>query len=1084
MHQSPFYLGDWQVTPARNCIQCAEKVTQLEPKVMDVLLYLCLQKGEIVTSDELLNQCWQNIEVGDNPLHKTITQLRKALGDKASSPQYIETIRKRGYRIIAKLEFPFAEDTSSPVNTWQGGSPFLGLSAYNPTDAHLFFGRNQAITTLLENVSNQVKSGRAFCLILGPSGTGKSSLVNAGILPKLLDERGYDGIGVVSYTQLDFADVHQTRLYLDLASAMLDWDINQQPVFEGLSSQTLAQQLEHTIDEVINTLQTAISKANTKLNTPQFFLFIDRLEVLLASPLFSPNTRSHFLSIIERLATSKAVIVFSACRNDFYPLVVEQPSLMAAKVNGAHYDLTPPNRQELQQIIRLPALTANLTFSHDPQTKTPLDEILCADTANNPDALPMLQYTLQELYLQRSENNELLHSVYEKLGGIEGAIGKKAEDVFIGLSAKQQQQLKSVLSQLVTLNPDGKTITSRAARLQALTNTSQKELVQAMVDSRLFVSHLQNQEACFSLAHEALLRQWPRAKQWINDHKDALAIKSRLHHHTQQWLNEHKSNAYLLAPGKPLQEALTLLNDNIFKLDDDERALINSSLKNSKTKKIIKRGTIALLCLLTCVALFMSFTSFQAQQLAQQKRQEAESLLGFMVGDFADKLRSVKRMDLLDGISNKALEYFTEQAEEPNSLFNFSSQQAKFKSRFQYAQTLEAMGEVAYSRGKTIEAKTAFENARTRLEALLKIQPNNLELLTLAGANAFWLGQLHYDKSDYAATEPLFKKYHSYSETMYSLAPNDFNSIMELSYSHNSLGSLYLKQFNYTGAKQRFTESLALKNKALELKPNNKNLLRDKADTISWLAKTEERLGNFNAAVDMLESAVAVVEKMIVYSPNDASLFYMSANIHMQQSYILSYLPNKQPAYKKAEKATLTINNARLQDIKNEEFQRAYYRFLSHQLVLSDDKRIDKYVFEIIKFQKNQKLKDNLSVNTQLTLIQYFIDRKLPLKAHELLTTLENDINYQQYIADQIKIGDSIVLIRVNLLKALLATTKEKRDRFCLNMLQAIAKTAETNQSLLITYPKMQAYTCLNRANEIPHIKARLVKLGINNFQL
>ena len=94
MHQSPFYLGDWQVTPASNCIQCAEKVTQLEPKAMDVLLYLCLQKGDMVTSDELLNQCWQNIEVGDNPLHKTITQLRKALGDKASSPQYIETIRK------------------------------------------------------------------------------------------------------------------------------------------------------------------------------------------------------------------------------------------------------------------------------------------------------------------------------------------------------------------------------------------------------------------------------------------------------------------------------------------------------------------------------------------------------------------------------------------------------------------------------------------------------------------------------------------------------------------------------------------------------------------------------------------------------------------------------------------------------------------------------------------------------------------------------------------------------------------------------------------------------------------------------
>lgn len=1084
MHQSPFYLGDWQVTPASNCIQCAEKVTQLEPKAMDVLLYLCLQKGDMVTSDDLLNQCWQNIEVGDNPLHKTITQLRKALGDKASSPLYIETIRKRGYRIIAKLEFPFAEDTSSPVNTWQGGSPFLGLSAYNPTDTHLFFGRNQAITTLLENVSNQVTLQRAFCLILGPSGTGKSSLVNAGILPKLLDERGYNGIRVMSYTQLDFADVAQNRLYLDLASAMLDWDINDIPVFTGLSAQTLAQQLEHDIDNLISGLKNTIANIQTAAKTPQLFLFIDRLEVLLSSPLFSNDTQSHFLSVIERLATSKAVIVFSACRNDFYPLVVEQPSLMVGKAHGAHYDLTPPNRHELQQIIRLPALTANLTFSQDPNTKTPLDEILCADTANNPDALPMLQYTLQELYLQRSDNNELLHSVYEKLGGIEGAIGKKAEEVFIGLSKAQQQQLKSVLSQLVTLNPNGKTITSRAARLQALTNTSQKELVQAMVDSRLFVSHLQNQEAYFSLAHEALLRQWPRAKKWINDHKDALAIKSRLHHHTQQWLNEHKSNAYLLAPGKPLQEAVTLLNDNIFKLDDDERALITSSLKHSKTKTIIKRGTVALLCLLTCVALFMSVTSFQAQQLAQQKRQEAESLLGFMVGDFADKLRSVKRMDLLDGISNKALEYFTNQVEEPSSLFNFSSQQGEFKSRFQYAQTLEAMGEVAYSRGKTIEAFTAFENARIRLEALLKIQPNNLELLTLAGANAFWLGQLHYDKSDYAATEPLFKKYHAYSETMYALAPNDFNAIMELSYSHNSLGSLYTEKFDYTAAKERFTKSLALKNKALELKPSNKNLLRDKADTLSWLAKTEGNLGNFNLAIDMLEKAVTVVKKMASNHPNDASLLYMNANIHMQQSFLLSYLTDKRIAYQKALLANKIISKALEQDPKDNKFQLMYYHSLVYLLILSNDRNIDPRVEETITFLKSQRFNNIRPINIQISLIHYFIDRNLSLKAQELLTILESDVEYKRYITNKMKNKDNLAPININLLKAKLATTSEQREQFCLNAFNAIIQTVKINQSIHVKYPQVQTYTCLNRANEIPKIKASLVKLGITNFTL
>lgn len=1084
MMRNPFYLGDWQVTPSTNSIQLTGKAKQLEPKAMEVLLHLCQQNGDIVSSDELLNKCWKNTDIGDNPLHKTITQLRKALGDKANEPHYIETIRKRGYRIIAKLSFPLADPIPSTKSTWQGGSPFLGLRAYNPNDTHVFFGRTQSIATLLERISSQVNYGRAFCLILGPSGTGKSSLVNAGILPKLLDERGYNSIGVISYTQIDFADVHKNRLFLDLASALLDWDINAQPVFEGLSAQTLAEQLELAIDDVINAIQAALSKASTQLKTPQLFLFIDRLEVLLSSPIFSSETRSHFLSVIERLAISKAVIVFSACRNDFYPLVVEQPSLMAGKAHGAHYDLTPPNRQELQQIIRLPALTANLTFSNDPQTQTPLDEILCADTANNPDALPMLQYTLQELYLQRSDNNELLHSVYKKLGGIEGAIGKKAEDIFIDLSNEQQQQLKSVLSQLITLNPDGKTITSRAARWQTLTNTNQKELVQAMVDSRLFVSHLQNQEACFSLAHEALLRQWPRAKQWINDHKDALAIKSRLQHQAQNWVDGGKSSAYLLVPGKPLQEAQLLLNDKLFKLDDNEHALIKSSVKKTKTKIRAKRVTVALLCLLTFTALLMSFTSFKAQQHAQKKQLEAESLLGFMVGDFADKLRSVERMDLLDGISNKALEYFTDQTDDSSSLFSFSDNKAQFNNRFQYAQTLEAMGEVAYSRGKTDEAFTAFENARTRLEALLKIQPNNLELLTLAGANAFWLGQLAYDQNNHQATEQMFKKYHAYSKKMYALAANDFNSIMELSYSSNSLGSLYIEKSNYSAAKKNFAESLLLKNKALKLKPNNKDLLRDKSDTISWLAKTEEKLSNFNEAVNILEGAVDVITKLIANYPSDASLFYTSANLYMQQSYLLSYLSDKRMAHKKASLANQVINEALVQDPKNNKFQLMYYRSLAHSLMLSTDEATDSTIEKIINFLKSQNFKNTSTINTQITLIQYFINRQSPLKAQELLTELENNENYKHQLANLTKTGDYLVYTRINLIKANLATTNKQREQFCLSAIKAISEAAKISQSVKITYPLVQAYTCLNREDEISEIKTSLVKLGITNFQL
>ncbi|MCP4588544.1 MULTISPECIES: winged helix-turn-helix domain-containing protein [unclassified Pseudoalteromonas] len=1084
MNTALFFVGEWQVTPATNSIRRGEQTKHLEPKAMDVLLLLCEKQGELLTSEEIISHCWPNVALGDNPLHKVITQLRKAFDDKASDPHYIETIRKRGYRVIAEINFPLNEEQKASQTSWQGDSPFVGLSAFAPEQADVFFGRNKQIATLLQRVSAQIEFGRAFCLILGASGSGKSSLVNAGVLPALMSSNGYDGIRVHSYCQLDFADVSKERLLLDLASTLLDLEINDAPVLSDISADALAELLLTDPEQVISRCKAALVALNAERTTPYLFLFIDRLEVLLSSPLFSDDERNQLLALIERLATSGCMIIFSACRNDFYPQVVSQPSLMAGKANGAHFDLLAPTRSELKQMIRLPALAAGLSWQHHPEHHTPLDEQLCNDTANNPDALPMLQYTLQQLYLQRSPDNELLFSEYQALGTIEGAIGQKAEQVFCQFPKDQQTELAVVLSKLITLNPDGETLTSRAARWSELTSSAATKLVQAMVDSRLFVSHLKNEQACFSLAHEALLRHWQRAIDWVQEHQQSLAIQSRVQLATERWLLEHKHSDFLLAQGKPLQEAQSLVKNPMFSLSSDEQALIKASNKKAKRKKRVLQITAAALVCLTFIATFMSVRSYHAEQVAKQKRQEAESLLGFMVGEFADKLRSVERMDLLDGISNKALEYFTNQDEETASLFDFSDKQAQFNNRFQYAQTLEAMGEVAYSRGKTDEAFTAFENARTRLESLLKVQPNNLDLLMLAGANAFWLGNLTYEQSNYLATEPMFKRYLAYSEMMYQLAPNDFNSIMELSYSHNSLGSLYLKQFNYALAKQSFTESLKLKNQALELKPNNKNLLRDKTDTISWIATTEERLGNLNAALEMLEQASQQLVNMLKTSPNDASLQSHLANTYMQQSFLLSYFPNKRAAFLKAEKATNAINQARIQDPKNQNFQRTFYRTLAYQLMLLDKNKTSERVKDVLSYIDNQGFSNTTLINIQISVIHYLINRNLLSEAEVHLLKLESNSDFIERLSDTKKIENNSILIRVNLIKAKLAEDKIARQQACLEAINAIEENNNGDKSIKRTYPLIQAYTCLNKESEVGTIKSKLIELGITNFDL
>jgi len=919
-----FFFADWQVDPAANSLRRGKQLIQLEPKAMDVLLLLCRHAGEVLSSDDIVRECWPDTDTGDNPLHKTITQLRKALGDNATNPVYIETIRKRGYRTLAEVRFPLGQQQSVQAQSWQQGSPFPGLQAYDARYASVFFGRGIQINTLLSRIAQQIKYGRDCCLLLGPSGSGKSSLINAGVMPNLMQQGGYNGVEVLSFSSLDLADVAAGQLLTDLAGSMLDWELNEQPVFAGDSAQSLAALLATDPQQVMQRcLQQLPKNAQTK---QRFALFVDRLEVLLSSPLFSAQQRTDFVALLEQLATSGAVLVLSACRNEFYPLLVDYPSLIAGKAKGAHFDLAAPGRADLLQMIRLPALAAGLSFDTDPATAMGLDEMLCTEAASNPDALPMLQYTLQQLYLQRSADNKLLLPVYKALGGIEGAIGKNAEQAITGLSKAEQDSLPRVLSMLVTLREDEKSITSRSGRLTQLQTDAERTLVQTMVEQRLFVSHLQNGEPCFSIAHEALLRRWPRATAWISEHHDSLSVKSRLQHLTQRWLAEQQNSAYLLADGKPLQEAQTLLNNSLFSLEADERRFIQVSANKARLKRWTRRGTIAMLCLLSFTAVTMSFRSFNAEQLAQQKRLAAENLLGFMVGEFADKLRSIGRMDLLDGISNKALEYFSELSDEEEHQLNF-------EARFQHGQTLAAMGEVAYSRDKLDEALTAFQSSQSHLLPLLQQQPDNLALLKTLGANAFWLGQLKYDQSDWAGSLPLFEQYLSYSQQMYDVAPDDKEALMELSYAHNTLGSVSMKRLDFFAAQEDFEKSLQLKLLAQAKEPGNSQLLADVANARSWLASAALAQGDINTAIAVHEQLQK--ELSTAGLAQDPYLLERLAGSYQIMADLLSYQDRAAEAFSLAKAGLDNIQAALKQDPDNDIWKRQTYIFYIDLLKLS-----------------------------------------------------------------------------------------------------------------------------------------------------
>lgn len=873
MLDDSFYFGDWKVSPASNCLSKGDQRVPLEPRVMEVLNALCRQAGQVLSADDLLQQCWGDSPVGDNPVHKTIAVLRRALGDQATDSRYIETIRKRGYRTIAPVTQANGAALGSVSGSWREGSPYLGLEAFSADHAAIFFGRSAAIEQLQRRVVQQISTGRAQILILGASGSGKTSLVQAGLLPALTRTGGRDTIQVIASTSMDLGDLAEQDLFCALGAALLDWEVDGLAVFPGSSASSLGLNLQHTPAVLDVEMRHALAAhPHTRLA-----VFIDRLEAIFTTPGIGDAQRSALLAALDHLARSPYVLVILACRNDFYPQIADQPLLMAGKEHGGHFDLGPPSHAEIAQIIRLPAQAAQLTFGSDPVTHARLDDLLCDSAAHSPDALPLLQYTLQELYRQRSDSGELSVAAFQALGGLEGAIGRRAEAVIANLGIAERASLPAILAQVVGIAADEEAVTSHRTHWAALHSDAEQRLVQALVEQRLFVSHLLGNQPGFGVAHEALLRRWPRVTDWIATHRQALRLRGRLFAQAQRWQAEGRSGDLLLPRGKQLDEASELLDGSSVPLTDDVRALILASQRRARRASRLRNGALIAFAALSILVAVLAVRAYRAEGIAQQRRAESEALMSYMVGDFADKLRPLGRLDLLDGVSNKALQYLRT---DPDS-------QLSTNTRLQHAQALQVIAEVARARSDPKSANEALATADAVLQPSLSSEPRNAEVLKRLGAIAFWRGQILLDKGQFPQAETLLKQYLDLSERMSALDPTNVDAWVELSYARNSLGSLAIRRGNEAGAIGDFQASIALKRKALLQRPADRDLQANLADSLSWLARAKQATGDLQGAVDLYDQQQREIEALRSTAKGDALWTYRLAIAYHRKAYVL-----------------------------------------------------------------------------------------------------------------------------------------------------------------------------------------------------
>jgi DNA-binding winged helix-turn-helix (wHTH) protein/tetratricopeptide (TPR) repeat protein len=818
-----FQFGDWVVSPEANIVSNGDAKTQLEPRVMAVLRYLCRHPGAVIPAEEILQACWGSSELGDNPVHKAITQLRRAFGDSSTEPRYIETIRKRGYRAIA----PVVTFAAPPSTVWEGGSPFRGLEAFQENHAAIFFGRVQATAQLRDLVMTQAAHGCPMALVLGPSGSGKTSLVRAGLLPQLMAgaTRSDEPVGLASTVYLDCADLGSGTLFQALAGALIDADINGEPLFPGASADSLGQRLASDPDGIAAELRSR--------GCPRVMVgvFVDRLEAVFRA---QPEEADRFLGAIDALAKSNCLLMLMACRNDFYPEVMAQPVLLALKACGGHFDLLPPGGADIAQIVRQPAIRAGLTFEKDETTGASLYDVLCDAARGNADMLPLLQYTLNELYRLRTDDSVLKFEVYKHLGGIEGAVGVRAEQVVSSLNLRQINSLPHVLSLLVNISEDQGSVTSRRSPLSMLRSEDERDLVRVMVEARLFVSELAGDVPSFGVAHEALLRRWPRVVEWIERHRTSLQLRTRISGQALRWKNAGRKKDLLVPRGSQVSQASELLELRDFSLDPLEQEFVRASVNRARFAQRFMYALTGLIAVLALLTTIFAMYARSAQEEAERNRNEAEGLMTFMLGDFVEKLKPIGRLDLLDDVGNKALAYVGKTDAKTESLPSLISR----------LKALRIIAEVNGSRGRTEQYRKALMSARELIQASLPTFPSQPELLKEAGYNAFHFGQLAERSSELEKARQYFTEYLALSTRFAATTPHVEEGWLDQSFAHDALGTLAMRNSDYATAKMEFTASLELKRKAGERRKTDESMTNQLATTVSWYAESILKSGN------------------------------------------------------------------------------------------------------------------------------------------------------------------------------------------------------------------------------------------------
>jgi len=857
-----FRLADWLVMPAENLLLRDGKRVALEPKVMQLLTYFAEHSEQVISAEQLLIDLWRGTFYGDNPVHKSIAVLRKALGDDASAPRYLQTIRRKGYRLIAAVSFPDGYDgaiqTAEP--RWTEGNPYRGLQRFERHHAAVFCGRSRATAGLLRVVREQFHADGGLVLVVGPSGSGKSSLVRAGVLPMLIQPGGFDGLQAPCVAVIEPGS---GALIPALATQLIQWTHRDWPLYIAAEREALIARLRDTPASVVARITEMLDRIDLDQRDvvrSVALLVIDPLEALLSGPGDETDAdRDALLRFLQLACRSGRCIAIAPCRSDRYARLADLPVLAELKQGGGHFDLFPPSPGDIGDMIRLPARAAGLSFGRDPESQARLDDVLRDAAVHQPDALPLLQYVLAQLFEARSEQGELGFGAYQALGGLEGALAQHAENVLDKLPPPVRDSLPGLLQRMLVIDADGD-VSGRSIELASLTEGA-RILTAAFVDARLFVSRQRaDGEASVTAVHDALWRRWPRVTAWVEANQSTLHARARLAAQAQRWAEAGKPPDLLLARGLPLEEAKALVRDEALQLQAMQYQLVAASVGRQRRTRRIQFATIAAIVTLGVASGISGLYAWQARRTAELQRASAEGLVSFMLGDLTARLKPLGKLDVLDSIGAATLSY----------LDRLSNDGGDRISQLHRATALAQVADIEATRGDLDTAESVYHRALALIEGLSGRYPENPDVLYQQGQIEFGYGYLEFRRGANIEARRHWQGYMDAARALVDREPENLQWQRELAYAQTNIGVVEEALDDLPAAQSAWTSSVQLKRALIRAIPHDTSLQHDLANTLNAQGRIAERLGHLTTALDAYREAMTMMTSHPSSQPDNA----------------------------------------------------------------------------------------------------------------------------------------------------------------------------------------------------------------------